>query len=916
MLELFKQEKSFLTRAKEKSSLKYVIKFDSFGAYLEVCDAKLKAIKEIDFRVYNGIDREILQYIEHSKESEFFTVSWESNSHNLYLFKHPRLFELLRQNQKLFSSKGEELHFESGVFSLEFVLIKKNDEFLAFSKLKDSDEFEFLTSSYILFENTLFQIHDIGENFSKLKSFNTVIKEDKLEEFLTILYTHFENIELKYEDYELEFKDEKRLIKPAVIFEKITSDNELVLRTSATVGKLSPEFFNDFNISKIVLVNELEKNISVYECDFSDVFEVYGTIFSQLNKLKRAMKGTNFSEEDGLFIIEEDLSREFILKYLQTIISKAELFGSEKLKSYKYNTTKPTLNVSFKDKIDFLSGDDVSVSIGEDTFNLFDMINLYKKHSYIPLSNGEKSIIDKSYISKLERIFKKDGKKIKVSFFDLPEIEELISQKEQKVFKSSRKFYEGFNSLKSSKSRMPKLSDVTMRDYQKEGVRWLKYLYDNGFGGCLADDMGLGKTLQTISLLSYIYPKTKIPSLVIMPKSLLTNWQNELKKFNPNLSFYLYYATNRDVEEFKNHNIILTTYALVRNDIEKLKDYEFDTIVLDESQNIKNVESKIARAVMLLNAKHKFALSGTPIENSLFELYSLFRFINSGLFSTINDFKRDYAMPIQADANEEVAKILKAKISPFLLRRLKKDVLKDLPQKQEQITFVDMDEKHKKFYNEKREYYKELLDQQISLNGIEKSKFMIFQAFNELRQIASAPELKSDNSINSSKIDNLFIMLEDIVMSNHKVLIFANFLGSLDLISQRANELGYEHLLMTGSTRNRQELVDKFQNDKNIKLFLMTLKVGGVGLNLTEADYVFIFDPWWNKSAENQAIDRCHRMGQKNTVFAYKMITKGTIEEKILELQEQKQDMTDMIISGEDGGLKELSSADLDYILG
>jgi len=455
-----------------------------------------------------------------------------------------------------------------------------------------------------------------------------------------------------------------------------------------------------------------------------------------------------------------------------------------------------------------------------------------------------------------------------------------------------------------------------MRDYQKDGVRWLRYLYDNNFGGCLADDMGLGKTLQAISLLSYIYPKTKTPSLIVMPKSLLTNWQNELEKFNPNLSFYLYYGASRDAEEFKKHNIILTTYTLIRNDIKILTNMKFDTIILDESQNIKNIESKISKAVMLLDAKHKFALSGTPIENSLFELYSLFRFINGGLFSTVNDFKRDYATPIQGDANEDVARILKAKISPFLLRRLKQDVLKDLPAKQEQVVYVDMDEEHKKFYNQKRDYYKQMLDQQIGANGIEKSKFLILQAFNDLRQIASAPELKSEDNIASSKIENLFEMLEDIVLNNHKVLIFANFLGSLDLISQKASELGYEHLLMTGSTRNRQELVDKFQNDKNIKLFLMTLKVGGVGLNLTEADYVFIFDPWWNRSAENQAIDRTHRMGQKNTVFAYKMITKGTIEEKILELQSRKQDMTDMIISGEEGSLKELSNADLDFILG
>ena len=916
MLELFKQEKSFLTRAKEKSALKYVVRFDAIGAYLEVCDAKLKVIKEIDYRVYNGLDREILQTYELSKEESFFTVSWEDDSKNIYLHKHPRLIELLRQYKTIYSDKGEEITFSDGMSTAVLKIEKEDSAIKTVLMIDEKSTFEFLTSSYALVGNQILQIHSVGENYNKLKNFTTELQEEKLEEFLTILFTHFENIDVAHETYKVVLKDEKKVIKPAVIFEKITPDNELVLRTSATVGKLSPDFFNDFNISKIALVNAMENLILIYECDFNEVFDIYSTIYSKLNALKRNIKGVGFSEEDGRFVIDEALAKEFILHNLQNILSKAELFGSEKLKSYKYNTTTPSLNINFKEKIDFLESGDVSVSIGEESFNVFDLINLYKKHSYIPLSNGENSIVEKSYIQKLERIFKKEGKKIKVSFFDLPEIEELIHQKEQKVFQDSKKFYEGFNGLKTSKKRVPKLQDVKMREYQKEGVKWLKYLYDNSFGGCLADDMGLGKTLQAIALLSYIYPKTKTPSLIVMPRSLLANWQNELQKFNPNLSFYLYYETSRDIKAIQNHDIVLTTYALVRNDIEKLKNIPFDTIILDESQNIKNVESKISKAVMLLEAKHKFALSGTPIENSLFELYSLFRFINGGLFATLQDFKRDYAQPIQGEANEQVAKILKAKISPFLLRRLKQDVLKDLPSKQEQVIYVDMSERHKQFYNEKRDYYKQMLEQQIAMNGFEKSSFMILQAFNDLRQIASAPELKSENSVLSSKIDDMFEMLNDIILNNHKVLIFANFLGSLDLISQKANELGYEHLLMTGSTKNRQELVDKFQNDTNIKLFLMTLKVGGVGLNLTEADYVFIFDPWWNQSAENQAIDRAHRMGQKNTVFAYKMITKDTIEEKILELQMQKKDMTDMIISGDEGGLKQLSSADLEYILG
>ena len=915
MLDFFKQQKSFLTRAKEKSSFRYVLNFDKVGSFIEVCDTKLKPLRSVDYRVYNGLDREILQLLDKCKEEDFFQINWEEEESQVYLHKHQRLIELLRDSDKFYTQKNEKISFENNLFFIDLNIIKEDEKYKIYSSIEQNSNFEFLSSSYVIIDDKIKQIHNIGENFDKLKSFDTLIEADKIEEFLTIFVTHFENINIIYEEYEVENKDEKKSILPAVIFEKITADNELVLIVSATIGKLSPAFFNDFNISKIVLINELEKVIAIYECDFGEVFEIYATIFKNLTTLKRAIKDVNFSEDDGLFVIEEKLANEFILKNLQSIITKCKLFGSEKLKAYKYSTAKPTLNISFKDKIDFLGGEEVSVSIGEEKFNIFDLINLYKKHSYIPLNSGEKSIIDKSYISKLERIFKKDGKNIKVSFFDLPEIEELIAKKEQKIFKNSRKFYEGFNTLKKSKTRLPKLQNVELRDYQKYGVRWLKYLYDNNFGGCLADDMGLGKTLQAISLLSFIYPKTKTPSLIVMPRSLLTNWQNEIKKFNPNLSFYLYYGVKRELD-FDNFNIILTTYAIVRNDIEKLKEIKFDTIILDESQNIKNIDSKISKAVMLLEGEHKFTLSGTPIENSLFELYSLFRFINSGMFSSVANFKRDFALPIQAEANEDIAKVLKAKISPFLLRRLKQNVLKELPPKQEQTIYIDMEDRHKEFYEQKRAYYREILDNQISINGIEKSKFAIFQAFNDLRQIASAPELKSDNAILSSKIDTLFEMLGDIVANNHKVLIFANFLGSLDLIASKADSFGYDYLMMTGSTRNRADLVDKFQNDKKYSLFLMTLKVGGVGLNLVSADYVFIFDPWWNKSAENQAIDRAHRIGQKSTVFSYRMITKDTIEEKILELQNQKQDLTDMIISGDESGLKQLTTADLDFILG
>jgi SNF2 family DNA or RNA helicase len=916
LLDLFKHQNSFLTKAKQLDNFKYVINFDTQGAFIFIANSKNQPLFDIDYRAYSGIDRSILQILDEANKNDFFNISWEDDNSNIYLHKYPFILEYLKSSDKLHLQNGLKLTFQDKTIACQLTIQQNETTLEAKVLINNEQNFKFLNDKFVVIDNKIFQINPIGEHFNKIKEFNTSFKKEKLEEILTIFLTHFSNVHISYNDFKTITSKEQKLITPALIFESVTSNEELVLKLGATFGSLDNLFFENFNVTKIVLVSELEQTIKIYECDFSVVFETYSFLHKQLNSLKRTAKNGNFTEDEGMFVIEKEIASKFILNELPNLISTCELFGKEHLKKYKYSTSTPSLNVNFKDKIDFLDTSDVTVSLDDEEFNVFEFINMYNKNSYISLKNGEKAIINKSYISKLERIFKKEKSKVKVSFFDLPEIEELIEQRNHKVFKNSRKFYEGFNALKSSKTKIPNLQNVTLRDYQKQGIRWLKYLYDNDFGGCLADDMGLGKTLQAINLLSHIYPKSKTPSLIVMPKSLLNNWANELQKFNPNLSFYIYYATSRDEKKMMKNNVILTSYAIIRNDIEKFKSKTFDTIILDESQNIKNLDSKISKAVMLLDAKHKFALSGTPIENSLFELYSLFRFINNGMFGNINEFKRDFALPIQGNSDEEIAKLLKAKITPFLLRRLKKDVLKELPPKQEQVIYVDMDDEHKKFYNRKRDYYKKILDSQIETEGIASSRFAILQAFNDLLQIASVPSLKSDEKLPSSKIEHMFDMLEDIVANNHKVLIFANFLGSLDAISLKANEKGIEHLIMTGSTSNRQELVDKFQNDEKYKLFLMTLKVGGVGLNLTSADYVFIFDPWWNNAAQSQAIDRVYRIGQKNKVFSYKMITNQTIEEKILKLQEQKQNLTDMVISGDEGGLKQLSQDDLAYILG
>jgi SNF2 family DNA or RNA helicase len=462
---------------------------------------------------------------------------------------------------------------------------------------------------------------------------------------------------------------------------------------------------------------------------------------------------------------------------------------------------------------------------------------------------------------------------------------------------------------------MPEVN-ATLREYQKQGVRWIAYLYKHKLGGCLADDMGLGKTIQTIALLASIYPEQQQPTLIVMPKTLLFNWESELKRFAPKLTSALYYGQTRDIKTMDSPNIILTTYAMVRNDIEQLKEEHFHMVVLDESQNIKNPNSKTSRAVMLLQTDHRFALSGTPIENNMSELYALFRFLNPAMFGTFSDFSKNYLNPIQKNDNKTVAKELKKKIYPFVLRRLKTQVLKDLPDKMEQVLHVDMSREQAALYHQRRLMYKRAIQEEIQAKGLKKSKLFILQAMGELRQIASIPEIKSDNKIISPKREILMEHVSDAVAGKHKVLVFANYLHSLECVSQDMEDAGIHHLVMTGASRDRNHIVEQFQEDDSCQALLMTLKTGGLGLNLTAAEYVFLFDPWWNLAAENQAIDRAHRMGQKNTVFSYRLIARNTIEEKILMLQEKKKALFDSLIASDNASIKQMEEEDIDLLLG
>ncbi len=897
----------------------FKLRRDSVGFFIEVVNKNGKKI-EFDHVNYTGNVFGALKMIRSIMERNFFNVSWETNNENVYLHESPFLMHTLLQTKKLTDEANKPVEHAKQSGKIFLNIEAKENTYEAKSVLnfenKSIESFELLTEEYALYNNEVIDIQQIGSGYSDIGLFNTSFSNDSLELFLSVFFSHIENVDVRIPNFKVKKSAEEILTQPVIIFEKIDADNALFMRMSQSLPTLGYEFFEQYEITNVAVLNEFENSISVHDINQESIASYIDEIHKILKKyLKTKEDKQGVILEGNLFILSHDVASKFILSELHELLHRFSVLGVEKLKSYKISTHKPKLNLSVSHGIDFLEGD-ATLQFGDFQISLFDAINQYNKHNYIQLNDGSRNLVNKSYIKKLERIFTKDKSKVKISFFDLPLAEELIDEKVQNsVFTKHRAVFEGFNDLKTKRPRLPKLN-ATLRDYQKQGVTWLNYLYDNNLGGCLADDMGLGKTLQAIALMSKIYPAEKKSSLIVVPKSLLYNWENEIKKFNPELTYHIYYAAERELETALTKNIIITTYAMVRNDIEKFKEQEFHLVILDESQNIKNISAQVTQAVMLLNAKHRLALSGTPIENNLTELYSLFRFLNPAMFGSLQHFNDNYGIPIQKNNDKEAIRQLRKKIYPFILRRLKTEVLKELPDLTEQELFVDMSPQQAKVYEQKRIQYYESLKKEIQINGIQKSQILFFQALTELRQLASVPEAKTNNMVQSPKIELLMDYLQEAAANNHKVIVFTNFIAGIELIGEQLDKEMIDYVSMTGSTNDRQRLIDRFQTDPSCKVFLMTLKTGGVGLNLTAADTVFIFDPWWNRSAETQAISRAHRIGQLRKVMSYRLITKGTIEEKILLLQQKKAELFDNIISSDTASIKSLTEKDIDFILG
>lgn len=605
----------------------------------------------------------------------------------------------------------------------------------------------------------------------------------------------------------------------------------------------------------------------------------------------------------------------FTEKQLKTIVQKVIPLGWNVLAFQKQVRRPKDYQLTLKSNVDWF---DVKLEIdfGGNQVDFPDLLqSIQRGEKYITLGDGSLGILPDEWLQQLKTISEMatlSKKSVKLNriqaLFLSAHLQSLNKLDADADFQGLAKIVEELKSLKPAKASPKFLGQL--RPYQEVGLSWLGLLSSNQIGGVLADDMGLGKTIQVLALLAELKKtKTGKPHLIVVPKSLVFNWVDEIKKFTPHLHVLDYTGPKRSTltKKFSEVDIILTTYPILRMDIEQMRSIHFEYFILDEAHTIKNASSQSAMACRMVEANKKLALTGTPIENSLADLFSILGVVNPGLLG------ESQAQKWVRERDPEMLSSLGKALSPFLLRRSKEEVLKDLPPKTEQILYCELSPEERQNYDELKKYYWAQITGKISEKGLQKSKIEVLEALLRLRQAACHQGLLKSNMRESlsSKFEVVLEQIQNLISEGHKALVFSQFTSLLELFKNQLNKNNIPFEYLDGQTKNRQERVENFQKNPEIPVFLLSLKAGGVGLNLTAADYVFILDPWWNPAAESQAIDRTHRIGQSRSVFAYKIIAKDTVEEKILEIQRQKKSLAKAVVSDEKSILKSLKIEDL-----
>ena len=650
------------------------------------------------------------------------------------------------------------------------------------------------------------------------------------------------------------------------------------------------------------------------------------------------IKGWGLQEENGSYFrrereLPDEKNRVYELvnwlnQHRNDLYESGFIIRQDKL-GKRFSLEKPTLDIQVKIKDDWF---DIYANVSFGKYQ----VPFIKLKKYIlndihefELPNGETAILPPEWFTEYRDFLsfaRQEGNNLKINKHHYHLLEQCLKGIDKNLFER----LDARGQMAINKITLPPMLQASLRSYQEEGFAWIYHLYENQFGGCLADDMGLGKTLQTLAFLlkikrqatsitiphfesqpgqisipfeeEHVEENLQPATLIVMPTSLIHNWENEIQKFTPLLKTYKHTGIQRKkTDDFKKlidyYDIILTTYGTVRNDFEMLREHEFLYLILDESQNIKNPGSKTYQTVNQLKSKYRLVLTGTPIENSLSDMWSQMNFINRGLLGNLAYFKREFINPIEKKNDPDKQLQLQMLIRPFVLRRTKRQVAQDLPPITEQTRYCQMGKTQWSIYEKEKSAVRNSILQNIERQGTEKSAFVILQGLTRLRQLANHPSLLNETEDSESgKFDEIMQSLESLIAEKHKVLIFSSFVKHLNLVRDQITIRGWKYSILTGQTIQRETEIKKFQKDPENRIFLISLKAGGVGLNLTAADYVFIIDPWWNPAAEIQAINRAHRIGQDKKVFVYRFITEDSIEEKIQSLQERKSSLAEKFI--------------------
>jgi SNF2 family DNA or RNA helicase/uncharacterized Zn finger protein len=873
-----------------------------------------------------------------------YSLSWEDlrledDFNNAVAFIHEKLTEAiyLLRNKKTYEYIGEhqdsiklktikEIKFSQQPALLEFDLDEEGDHYVLKPYIlvgEDKYPFGFLTKvNYWLLRD--------GERFFLLdkKSAKTLyllnyrhriqLKKSQLEGFLNEFVLPILNVHNVNFNIPVQFNEIDGLFGAKLYLKEIEENLIFTPVFSYEAQGISKEIEYDSHTRQVVIENDEGELYLMYRDEARE--NQIRTFFANLHPYFTEQSLGNQSY--FTLTVSQLFENEWFFSAFEKIqAQEIEILGFNQLTKIKYNPNRAKINIKASSGIDWFDLE-IFVEFGEQKVSLKEVRKaVFNNQHYVKLGDGTLGMLPKDWLEKYSSILKLgklEGDKVRMSDRQFSLVEEMYEEIDNhEVLKN---LYDKKQRLRQFENirevTLPKNVKAELREYQKAGFNWLNFLDEFRWGGILADDMGLGKTLQAITFIQYLANENPdSTNLVVVPKSLVFNWSKEIEKFAPDLKALAYYGPLRHQfkYELEKYNVIIATYGSVRSDINELREIDFNYVILDESQAIKNPDALVSKSVKLLKAKNRICMTGTPIENNTFDLYSQMDFLNPGMLGSVDYFKRDYANPIDRDKNEFAVHNLRKLVYPFILRRTKEEVAKELPPKVETVIFCEMGTHQRKVYDGFKDRYRDYIMGKIESEGLNNAGMYILEGLMKLRQICNSPALlneKEDYGKESVKLEELIPRIaED--SGRHKILVFSQFLDMLDLIKKELDKLHIKYEYLDGQTKDRIERVENFQSNDEYRVFLMSLKAGGVGLNLTAADYVYLIDPWWNPAVEAQAIDRAHRIGQVRSVFAYKLICKDTIEEKILQLQERKKAVAKDIINVEAGFIKALDKEDV-----